>query len=235
MTSAFSSDNCLHEQSLPHSYSEFSSFHHNWTQIPDQAQFVSCSYRKPVKSRSIMMDMVNLDVPNSVKEKSEEIYLQMNIKTKKGTERKKLIYYCITSSYKELQLPYLPSMIAHQLGLKISDVSNVSSKYSYSITGYRPKKSVRYRPENYIKILYGTIGISSGYEEYLIQMTKNIIDKDQQLLNSMPHIVAAGVILYFMESANLEYNSKIETILNEKERRLMAMKDRIKRIHNQKN
>ncbi len=184
-----------------------------------------------IYEKSIILDLTNIPVEDYVKIKANEIYLKMNVSTRKSGKRARLLYYCITTAYKELGIAFIPGIIIKYVGLEIKDIPSANSMYSKSITGYI-SKAIRFTPIDYIPILYNSIGITSGHIDYIIRLTKELIKKDKRLLNSMPHIVAAGIILYFMEYAGIPYNGGISEVLQTKEGMLHKMKKQIECIHN---
>jgi hypothetical protein len=47
------------------------------------------------------------------------------------------------------------------------------------------------------------------YNEELHDLTKNIINKDKEILEKFPQSVAGGIILYYMECRGMDTNSKL--------------------------
>ncbi len=184
-----------------------------------------------VYEKSIMQDLRDVPLPECIKEKANEIYLKMNIPSKKSGKRKKLLYFCLSSAYTELGLVYLPAMIAACIGLSINKIPNAHAMFSKTITGYQTP-SRRFKPTDYILYLYPSIRIQSGYEQYLLDLTNELIEKEEGLLDDPPQIVAAGILLYFIEYAGLPYNGILEQLIQTTTIRLKNMKKKIYQIHN---
>lgn len=184
-----------------------------------------------IYEKSILHDLRDVPLPDSIKQKANEIYLKMNIPSKKSSKRKKLLYFCLISAYKELDIVYIPAMIATLVGLSINKISNANSMYSKTITGYQTQQR-RFSPTDYVLYLYPTIGIQSGYEKFLVDLTNELINKEERLLDDAPQIVAAAIILYFIEWSGIPYNGIFEQILQTTSIRLNNMKNKINKIHN---
>ena len=182
--------------------------------------------------KSILKDMKDMAFPEEIKSRANQIYLEMNIPTKKKGKRKQLIYFCITSAYKEYNIPFIPNEIAARVGITLRMASKSKSLYSSVITGYNVKGK-RFNPIDYIPVLYPYIGIKEGHEETLKYITNIIINKDNRILNSTPHIVTAGIILYFIEIIGMEYNGNLEQILGVSRTKLYDTKNKIRKIYNE--
>ena len=185
-----------------------------------------------IYEKSILNDMKNIPFPEEIKKKANAIFLEMKIPTKKKGKRKQLIYHCITSAYKEFEIPFIPNLVATHVGISIRDASKSRSLYSRVITGYNVRGK-RFDPIDYIPVLYGYMGIKEGHEETLKLITNIIIKKDSRILNSTPHIITAGIILYFFEIIGMEYNGNLEKILGIYRTKLYDTKKKIKEIYNE--
>lgn len=130
----------------------------------------------------------------------------MKINTRRKTPRNKLLYFCVSTAYKIHKIPYIPGVLASFFNLSMTDLPNANAMYSKSITG-NSVPTTYFTPLDYIPLLYKYIGLSSDNEKMVIDICKNIIVKDEDLLDYFPQDIAAGIILCFMDIIGLEYTT----------------------------
>lgn len=180
--------------------------------IPTNSNFNGPIYIHNIDSRnnvvkyekSICGDLKYIPIQEFIKNTANSVYIEMKINTRRKNPRNKMLYFCTSTAYKIHKIPYIPGVLASYFGLSMTDLPNANAMYSKSITGYSVP-TIYFTPLDYIPLLYKYIGLSSNNEQMVMDMGKNIISKDEDLLDDFPQDIAAGIVLCFMDIIGLEY------------------------------
>ena len=184
-----------------------------------------------ITDKSITQDMTELSVPSDIKEKANEIYTKLEISTKRGGRRKKVIFFCLFQAHRELNIPCDPRILANIVGIKTNDISKAFSMCSPIETNYYPPRK-RWNFMNFIPIYYHLTGLSSLNLADVEEMAMDISKKCPIIQDELPQTVAAAILMYYMEINGVSCTFNFSKTVNRSEMTLIQMKKRIEGIHN---
>lgn len=181
------------------------SFDKEWkNRSNDSRKSQRCTARKQ-ESKDILKDIENLDIPNDIKMKSNDIFLTIsNGKIFRGDKRKGIIYTCVFNAFDYFpELNHLKNVTYLQEYFKLprNIISRASSQYNILAHANgltNEKQKIYVTPKNYIPSLVENIG--GGDKEIndvmkLFEMINN--NKSRTLSISRPESVAAGLVFYY--------------------------------------
>ena len=182
--------------------------------------------------KSIVQDLDLIDLPEEVKREAQVIFNSMKVPTKRGTKRKRLLFFCINQAYVNLKQPKDPKMIANQLGIKSTDISKSSSMCSSSQTGYKPVPTF-YHPIDFIPDYMKAVGLDESCVESVKKLGHEVLQRAPDLTDEYPQVVAAGLLLYYMIIHGITVNRKeFAGKVLRSEMTISKMYKRISEIHN---
>lgn len=157
--------------------------------------------------RSILNDLTEYDqFSEDIKIRANAIYLKMKRTTKRAKQRKLLLFFCVYSAYKELQINVNPSDLGLIFQLSSGELQKTESMFSHLQTGYKPVCNCR-NIYDYISDYCIKIGMEECIPD-VIQLSKSIIDKNKDLTQVSCQPAAAGMIKYYMTINGIELTNK---------------------------
>ena len=186
---------------------------------------------KKFVDKSIMSDMTNFYISDEIKEKANEIYTKLEISTKRGGRRKKVVFFCLFQAHRELDIPCDPRVLAKTVGIGANDISRAFSMCSPIETGYYPI-SKKFHFEDFIPTYYHLTGLSRLNLGDVMELSEEISDKCQSIRDELPQTVAAAILMYYMDINGVSCNFDFSKAVNRSEVTLNQMKKRIENIHN---
>lgn len=161
------------------------------------------------KKRSIIGDLKNLDFPDQVKTKAEDIFQKMTCSIKRSIKRKLLIFYCIYCAYLELEDPHDPFIIARKLSLEKKKASRAFTMFSETQTKYRPP-NLEVKPQHYIPQYCTDLFLPDESTQHVVKFANNFLDKNPEMSKETPQKISAGIIYYCLRLYGL--NIKIDDL-----------------------
>jgi transcription initiation factor TFIIIB Brf1 subunit/transcription initiation factor TFIIB len=159
------------------------------------------------KYRNLVSDLKPLDFPDEIKKSANQIFMSMNCPTKRSKKRRLLLFFCIYSAYMEIGMPQIPNTIAKKVRISPSEVSKAMSLFSESQTGYHPP-NLLITPLHYLPDYCSKLGFTDSTKEMVYEMAKNIMEKDQSLIEESPQKISAGIIQFFMVLNGVQFKKK---------------------------
>lgn len=147
--------------------------------------------------KSILTDMERMPFTDDIKRRADAIYRQMNCGTHRGKKRLCLIFKCVYEAHKELNIPVIPKDIAKIVGITKGEMSQASSMFSESRTGYKVV-SKKYTPQDFLPEFARKIELSEDGIEGVMEIAGDIINKYPELSEKYPDTVAAGILRYYL-------------------------------------
>jgi transcription initiation factor TFIIIB Brf1 subunit/transcription initiation factor TFIIB len=182
--------------------------------------------------KTILADLDRINIPDDIKIEAERIYQQLDTNTKRGKRRKKLLFYCISKAYLSLNQPKDPKYVAELVGISATQISKAHSMCSESQTNYKPP-CVRLTALDFIPEYHQKVGLDKSCLSSVISLANEILNKDPELNENYPQVVAAGILLYYMTINGLTVNKKdFSKIVLRSEMTISKMYKRISLIHN---
>jgi transcription initiation factor TFIIIB Brf1 subunit/transcription initiation factor TFIIB len=184
------------------------------------------------KEKTILSDLVDIEVSETIKSKAEDIFQQLRCTTKRGHRRKLLIFFCLLNAHRECGIHIDPKLLAIKVRINPSEATKASSMFSESQTGYRPKlmkvSALDIIPE-YCQVL----NFDTDTIEQVLELGREIIEKDSSLEDTKPQNVATGVLVYFCQINGVMFPKKeLSKILNLSEVSINSITKRVNIIHN---
>lgn len=148
--------------------------------------------------RSIVGDLKSYRLDDEIINMADVIYNKMFHRVRRGTIRKRLLYYCTYCAFLELKrIPPNPNELGEKFGLSPGEVQKCSSTFSPLQTGYTPP-TINTSPLIYLNHYCQKAGLSEDTTLDVADMAEGILEKDPTLLQETPQTVAAGLIHYYM-------------------------------------
>jgi transcription initiation factor TFIIIB Brf1 subunit/transcription initiation factor TFIIB len=164
-----------------------------------------CNYSAK-NTRSILNELSNYNIPDDIKSRANIIYNSMVSNIKRANKRKYLLFYCVYSAYKELNITVNPVELGKKFNLSPGDVQKTHSMFSPLQTNYKPVNRI-INASDYISDFCKKLNMDS-YESDIIMFTNNILNKNPSLTQEQPQTVAAGVLKYYMMINGIELIDK---------------------------
>lgn len=131
-----------------------------------------------------------------VKNRANSIYNKMRYQVRRKKTLRQLLFYCVYNSYLELGIDINPIELGKHFDLTQSEVQKTDSMFSPLQTGYRPPSTI-ITPSGYLPGYCEALKLSQDCTDAVLQLAKEIMDKDPSLHQENPQTVAAGILRYF--------------------------------------
>lgn len=149
-------------------------------------------------TKSIYGDLSKSNISEDVKLLADDIYRRLNLNTKRGRQRKKLMFYCVIKAYRELGIVCDPKIVAKEVGINMNEINkaiNMGNEYS-RISG--SDNGVYHKPQDFIPDYCKQLMLPDECKEEILKLTSEIINKQPSILENYPQVLAAAIILYYL-------------------------------------
>ncbi len=157
---------------------------------------------------SIKNDLSRYKLRLDIKDKAAEIYDKIGKPIKRGNNRKKLLFFCIYAAYKEKKIQIEINDIANIVDLGVKNISGALSMFSEIKTGYKVQNDF-IKPEDLIPFFFHLTGLEEEYMKNVIDFTKELQDKDPNILNLLPQETISAILMYYMKINGIPYDITI--------------------------
>lgn len=183
-----------------------------------------------LKNKTILPDLEAYPFPYNVKIEANEIYKKLNISTKKSGRKNKLLFLCVYYAYTNLKLSFDPKQIADLLCMRNKDINKAFMLMH--IAEYQPEDKF-YKPIDFMQE-YGTAcHLNNDGIQGVMKLSEDIWNKGSDLNRLFPQVVAAGIIMYYLDIHGINYSPSIFVPLVKKaEATLIVMKNKVANVHN---
>ncbi len=194
-------------------------------------------HRKPkISSKSILPDMVDLNIDEKLKKEAELIYRKMGSPTKKNDERKKMVFCCLHFAHAELDIIHSVKELTIIVGIKCPDkFRQAVGAYSMSKYNFHPPQRF-YSIEKYAKLLCDKINYNINFRYHIFNICKKKADNYPAFEDMQPDLLAAGVILYVDDTMSdqpyLNLLGELEKYVVCNNKKLLKAKDQIIQMDN---
>lgn len=127
------------------------------TLIVDEIEVKNPKYLKEVV-KSILPDLLEVDLPDLIKRKADEIYIEYGCPNKRKEPRKLMIYAFLYQAYNELEIEFLPNDLAKAVGISLN---KISSALKFLDTGNN--NIVIKTPLNYVNVISQKVCLPSTH------------------------------------------------------------------------
>lgn len=186
--------------------------------------------------QTIRPDLENMDLPNDIINKADDIFEKMKAGTKRGNKRKQLIFCCTFTAYNELGIPIDPIKLAGMCEIKPSDITKALSMCSSAKTSY-VTPLVRYDPKDFIEGYYEKLSkhltFTDDALDDIYRMTEEIMETDSDLSDEKPQIVAGAILVFYLnlQGYNIE-KDKCKTIFGRSDMTINKVKNKVSEAYN---
>lgn len=199
--------------------------------IDNSEQLPEVTHVKNKSIKSIRPDLDKYSLPDDIKNEANNIYLNLNINTKRGNQRKLLIFFCVFMAYKKLKEPKIPKLVAEIIGISPDDITKAFSMCSFRLQDSRINEPID--PLQFIKGYLSLINIDESCLDNIINFGKEIIDKSKDLLQEHPHVIAAGILFYYLRINGVQiHHNDFAKAVRLSDMTISKLYKRIGNIHN---
>jgi transcription initiation factor TFIIIB Brf1 subunit/transcription initiation factor TFIIB len=142
-----------------------------------------------------------------------------------------MIYYYLARAYNETQTPYNPHYLAKAVGIPVTKIQTAMCTFTKSSESTGTISAFK-KPHDYVESQLIHSGLSSQHITDIIELINQLLEKDEDLLDTQPQVLSAAAILYFMELQQVEIPSNFRSSVNIPKSTLENMHKRICQIHN---
>ena len=180
--------------------------------VIEQAISVDLTKKFCQPGKSISGEIKRLNFPEDVKCRALIILEKLSASHKRDRKKLQLIFFCIYSSYIELEIRVVPKHIASELGLKYKDINKAFNCYSGCQTGYSPMNGIIiYEPSDFVEYQSLEIGLNlptiNIIRESLVSLLKNS-SIQCQLSKYLSPDVSLAFVLYKMKTYGINVDKK---------------------------
>ena len=181
---------------------------------------------------SLLNDLSKLQISDQIKNEAESIYQSLHKDTKRKTNRKRQIFYCLYRAYHDSGEVKEPTEIAKIVGLKSSEINAAFALFSQIQTGY-PNPIVQRTPQDFVPGILQSVGVDLEDRSALMELFDEILQKDPSLLEEFPQAVAGAIIFYYLEINGVPISKKdVAKSVNRSEMTLQKVYKKIVAVHN---
>lgn len=197
-----------------------------------KSDYSNCHAIPKYSDKSIISDLDKINIPDEIKNLSEQIFQQLDTNTKRGRRRKKLLFYCIFNAYNQIGQPQDPKFIAELVGISHTEMTKAFSMCSELQTNYKPNTTF-HSPLEFVEQYHEQIGLDPKCLPDVLVLGTEILKKDPDLNENYPQVVAAGILLYYMTINGASINKKeFSKIVRRSEMTISKVLKRIVHVHN---
>lgn len=163
-------------------------------------QYESNGYNTSTPVKGIMVQLATIPLPDEIRQLANQIYLRMGSPIRRGKERLLLIYYCISSAYRECRCPFDDLELCKQLNIQFNATRSVENKFGQLQTGYRPPPCVG-EVENLLLTYGEKLGLDSDVIDLMTKKYHELLAKEKLLMDESPPNVTGGLICHFLDES----------------------------------
>ena len=180
--------------------------------------------------KTILPDLLGINLSDDIKQKANEFYKRMNFPTKRKKNRKKILFYCSLQALNDLQIIMDPRDLALMVGL---DKNDIQGSISYCFKK-NPNKNIdsKKTPLDFLPLYFSYTGLDKESLKDVISLAKEILEKDYDLYDESPQNVSAGIIHYFMNINGAKYSANITKNIGKSNSTILSWSKKIAKIHN---
>lgn len=163
-------------------------------------------------TKTIIPELQNLNIPEYVKLKANEIFVNQNLSLRKGKKLPHILFYCVYKAYRQLGESQVPKKIATLVGLPHNEISKAVSMFSSPNANSDSKLNSEGSFSSFVQLIpcyCEDLGINNRDTITEIQrFGQQLLDMNSDLDEKFPQNIAAGVILYWMSIHGYEIDRK---------------------------
>lgn len=159
--------------------------------------------------RTLLKDMEQLQIPDDVRQRADQIYQRLPINTRRGNKRKQLIYWCVFNAFLELGYKKNPQDVARIVGIRSGEITKANSAYSEIQTGYRSAcRVVEFSPTHFIPQYCQELKLDENYTEQIVSFAGQLLKQTPSLMEGTPQAIAAGLTMYYLTLHGVTIDNK---------------------------
>jgi transcription initiation factor TFIIIB Brf1 subunit/transcription initiation factor TFIIB len=190
--------------------------------------------------KSIREDLEKLGLPIDIINEADGIFQQMRTGTRRGQKRKQMIFHCARAAYDKLKIPRDPKLIADLCGIPYSGItkaasmcSPVQTQYTSPVVVYRPIDFIKSSFDRLSQVIESYIQLPDDTLENMLCMAADVQTADKRLLEEKPQMVAAAIILYYLETHGIKIDrKKYASLFNSSDMTIAKLKKQVEAAYN---
>lgn len=171
--------------------------------LDDEYKVNTISYA--TNNKSILNDMNKLTISDDIKNKANEIYVRNGFPNHRGFPRKLMIFAYIYQAHMELNIQFIPIIIANQLDISQNKIQSAMA----FITDEKYDIIVK-SPLDYVDYFMNVYKLDKIYKNNITNLINNI--PQILILDNLPYIITLIAVNVYCESIGIKIN--IDEIIN---------------------
>jgi hypothetical protein len=180
-------------------------------------------YRNMPKSRTILQDLSKIPVPENIKKRANEIFMESDIPTRRTTKRKLLVYHCLSCAYQDLNIVFTPERLAKDVGISENKIKAASTNYAKYTMQYCNKNPTDV--SDYIYKHFMMSCLQDSIYPNVIKMKDIVLKNNEDLSDCKPQHLSAAIITSFCYFHNITLDSSFYNGINIKKSSIKRLCD----------
>jgi len=162
------------------------------------------------KKDTIILEIESFNcIPDDVKERSFEIINNIDNIPRRRKKRKQIIFYILYCSYIQLGYSVHAKELGKLFGLSKGDISKTNGLFSSLNIQIKHNEQNAF---NYLKIFCDKCNFNDDFKYELEKFYYEIINKQPDMKEETPSILASGIFKYFLTMRGIEYDKNNDFI-----------------------
>ena len=196
-----------------------------------RADYTKCHALPKSTDKSLLPFLDTLTFDEEAKMEAEKIYQNMSPAAKKGKRLRKIAFYCVFKGFISLGRPKDPKVVAELVKIPFTDVNKSFSMCSEGTPAL--PTAVFHSPMSFLPQYAQMVGLDSSCFQDLQEFGQKILDKDPDLNDNYPQVVAAGILRYYMDIQGATYpKGDFAKLVKRSEMTISKMVKQIEATHN---
>jgi transcription initiation factor TFIIIB Brf1 subunit/transcription initiation factor TFIIB len=158
-------------------------------------------------NRSILPDMKDMEFPDDIKQRANNIYQNMHPRILRRERRMLAIFYCIYIAHFEIKNAADPNKIATLVNIKTRDITRALSSFSEVQTGYSTKQIFQ-TAKDFISDFCDRLKLSKDSIDEINEMYDRVSYNDKTVCDEKPQKVAIATICYWLKTAGVNISDE---------------------------
>lgn len=179
----------------------------------------------------------SMSFSDAIKREAEKLYIEYGITMYRAGRLKMIIYLCLFDAHRNLGVTCNPQQLKKEVGIKESTVMtsiySLTSKSSASKKGginptHLSMMTRQQTPYDFINHFYRAARLSEKDRDRVVDLCNKVTAIDESIIEtSKPQLIAAALILAYLEKANISDAPDFSTLIGCNKTSIESMKRRV--------
>ena len=165
-------------------------------------------------SKNIIKDLENIEIEENIKHMANQTFKELLINMPKIKKKKQSLFFCLYEACKRLGIQKDSHTIAKLIDMPKKHILTALTSFSTTQTGCKTMV-IETTPLDLLPEYTNQLKFTESQTQEIIDITKVILENDQELSEEMPRKLIAGVLKYYMCINGIIYDKKQFTELIE--------------------